>query len=84
FSLAKQAKELSYIFLDLVSNYSDQGLSNYKILKSGYWKKASSQVVIKKLEAFQNLILELRDQEFSQFSICVNYYNQIVVTDYFY
>ncbi|CAG8770636.1 4407_t:CDS:1, partial [Racocetra fulgida] len=36
-----KAKELPCIFLDLISNYGDQGLSACGMSQSGHWKKAN-------------------------------------------
>jgi len=52
--------------------------------KSEHWRNANAPAVAKKLEAFQYLIPELRDRQFSQFSICVNHYNQVIANDNFY
>ncbi|CAG8739086.1 20332_t:CDS:2 [Dentiscutata erythropus] len=86
-SPAKQelkVKELPYIFIDLVSKYNDLGLSVCGMSRLGHWKKANGPAATKKLNAFQDFIPELRDREFSQFSICVNYYNQTIVNNLFY
>ncbi|CAG8750468.1 10196_t:CDS:2, partial [Ambispora leptoticha] len=79
-----KAKDLPCIFLDLVRYYSDQGLNVCGMPKSEHWRNANAPAAARKLEAFQDLIPELRDQQFSQFSICVNHYNQVIANDNFY
>ncbi|CAG8753626.1 12561_t:CDS:1, partial [Dentiscutata erythropus] len=79
-----KAKDLLCIFLDLVRYYSDQSLNVCGMSKLDYWRNADALVVTRKLRVFQDLIPELKDRQFSEFSICVNHYNQIVANDNFY
>ncbi|CAG8808496.1 1729_t:CDS:1, partial [Dentiscutata erythropus] len=79
-----KAKELPCIFLDLVRNYSSRGLNVCGMPKSDHWRNANAPSAASKLEALKDLISELSDRQFSQFSLCVNHYNQVVVSDHFY
>ncbi|KAF0408910.1 hypothetical protein F8M41_008430 [Gigaspora margarita] len=47
-------------------------------------RNANAPAAATKLEALQDFIPELKDHNLSEFSICVNYYNQVVCADYFY
>ncbi|CAG8627124.1 5051_t:CDS:2, partial [Gigaspora rosea] len=81
----QKAHELPCIFLDLVSNYKDQELNICGMPpNSEHWRNANAPAIAMKLKALQDFILELKDRDLSEFSICVNHYNQVVHADYFY
>ncbi|CAG8739240.1 6957_t:CDS:1, partial [Dentiscutata erythropus] len=61
-----KVKDLPCIFFNLVHYYKDQSLSTCDIPpNSEHWRNANTPAVTKKLQAFQDLIPELRDRQFS-------------------
>jgi len=81
-----QAKDLPYIFANLVRLYTDKGMKPCATKNNQTWRHASSNAAAERLLVYHDYIPELNSlcSSLDSYSICEVHYNQIIVTNKFY